>query len=191
MNWRSILATSASMAVGIALLTGAAAQQQQPRPQPQPQAQPQPPKPMKEEIVGSWRLLIVDGIRADGTKVPIYGPNPKGLAMFAPDGRYTITIMRDTRPKFAANDRLKGTPEEIKAAFDGGLAHFGTYTVNEADKSFTIRIEGSTYPNWDGTTQKRTITALAGDDFTWTNPTTAAPSAAGTSRVDLAWRRVK
>jgi hypothetical protein len=191
MDRRSILKGSAMTAVALtALAKTAAAQQPKQKQQPPPASPPPPPKPMKEEIVGSWRLLIVDAIQKDGTKVPLYGPNPKGLVIFTADGRYSIQIMRDIRPKIAANDRLKGTPAEIKSSLEGINTHFGSYTVNEADKTFTVRIEGSSFPNWDNTTQTRQITALVGDDFTWSNANPAAPSAGG-DRVDLAWRRIK
>jgi len=156
-------------------------------PQQQP---PEPPKPMKELIVGTWRLLVIDGIKADGSKVPLYGPNPRGMAIFTADGHYFVSNMRDVVPKFAANDRLKGTPAELKAAYESGLTQFGSYTLNEADKSLTLRIDGSSFPNWTGTTQKRTISALTGDDFVWTNTASAAPSMEA-ARTDLVWRRVK
>jgi len=194
MNWRSILATTFVTALGLGLLSVAPDAQQpkgQPKGQPQQQTPPPPPKLMKDEVVGSWRLLIIDAIQADGTKVPLFGPNPRGLAIFGAEGRYSLQIMRDIgRPKFAGNDRLKGTAAEHKATVEGIITHFGIYAVNEADKSLTLRIEGSSFPNWDGMTQKRTITALAGDDFTWTNASPSSPSAAG-DRIDLAWRRIK
>src|SRR2546430_2086933 len=127
MDRRSVLTGSAMTALALATLQkGAVAQQQQP-PRPPQQQPPQPPKPWKELIVGSWTLLVDDGIQPDGTKVPRYGPNPKGLLMFGADGRYSLQIMRDIRPKFAANDRLKGTADEMKAAYQGMISHFGTY----------------------------------------------------------------
>ena len=186
MYWRRILASAVVAGLCVATLSGPAPAQQ-PKSTPAPtQAQ----KSVKELIVGSWTLLIVDTIRPDGTHVPNYGPNPKGLVMFGPDGQYSLQTFRSIRPNFAANDRMKGTPDEIKAAFEGGSSHFGTYTVNEADRTLTFRIEGSAYPNWDGTTQKRLITALIGDDLTWTSATPSAPSRGG-ERTDLAWRRAK
>jgi len=194
MDRRSILAGSAIAALSIALLAGGvAAQQQPPRPQqPPPQQQPQPPKPMKEAIVGSWTLLLIDGIKADGTKMPLYGPNPKGMVIFGADGRYSQQIMRDTRRKFAANDRLKGTPEELKAAAEGINTQFGTYVVDEASKTLTQRIEGSSFPNWDNTVQKRTISALVGDEFVYVTetPSTIVPSL-GLVRTEIAWHRLK
>ena len=62
-------------------------------------------------------------------------------------------------------------------------AFFGSYGVNEADKTLTLRVDGSTYPNLEGTTQKRTITSLtAGDELTWTNPA---------NKGEVAWKWVK
>lgn len=186
MNRRSILTHSAWTALAaVSLIPKASAEQRQPSPPALPK------KPWKEDIVGSWRLLVVDNIQVDGTKVPIYGPNPRGLVMFGPEGGYSLQIIRDIgRPKIASNDRLKGTPEEIKAAFEGMISHFGTYVIDEASKTLTFRIEASSFPNWTETTQKRTVSALEADELVWTNENASAPSLGG-MRTDLAWHRVK
>jgi hypothetical protein len=52
---------------------------------------------------------------------------------------------------------LQGTPEENKAAVHGAIGTFGKYTVDEANKSFTVRFEASTYPNNTGTEQTRPL----------------------------------
>jgi hypothetical protein len=67
----------------------------------------------------------------------------------------------------------------------GSLAHFGTYAVNEADKSFTFRVESATFPNWDNTDQKRSF-VITGDEFKYSTPT---GTAGGT--VTLTWKRAK
>ena len=142
-----------------------------------------PPKSMKEAIVGTWSLLIDDAVKADGSHVPNFGPNPIGLAMFAADGQFSVTITRSGRRKFASNNRATGTADENKAVVTGSNAFFGTYMLNEADKTFALRVEGSTYPNLEGTTQKRTVTSLtAGDELTWTNPA---------NHGEVAWKWVK
>jgi len=186
MSTRRILGGSA-IATGLALILagGVGAQQQPPRPPQQPPAQQQAPKPWKDAIIGSWTLLIIDGVKADGTHVPLYGPNPKGVAMYGADGRYSQQVMRDVRPKFAANDRLKGTPAEQKAAVEGLNTHFGSYTVDEPGKVLTMRIEGSSFPNWNGTEQKRPFT-LAGDDLKW-----VTPAASGGGSAEVVWKRAK
>ncbi len=192
MTWRNMLSISAIAAVGLfgfSAVAQAQNAQQPPAARPAQPAQPaQPPKSMKEAIVGTWMLLIDDRINADGSQVPNFGPNPLGMVMFAADGHYSLQIMRAARPKFASNNRATGTADENKAAVQGTVAHFGTYSVNEADKSLTFRIEGSSFPNQEGAQQKRPITSLtAGDELTWNNPMPAG----GARQTLTAWKWVK
>lgn len=175
MNRRCTLGVAAVAAFALMLPVQSHAQNAQQRPQgaPEAKAPPQPPKPWKEAIVGSWSLLIDDSVKDDGTHQPNFGPNPEGMVIFSADGHFSLAITRVGRPKFAANNRGKGTPDEYKAAMSGANNFFGTYTVDEPNKTLTMRISGATYPNLEGTTQKRTITSLTqGDELTWTNPTT-------------------
>ena len=141
-------------------------------------------KMLKEQLVGTWTYVSVDTVRPDGSRVPMYGPNPTGLAIFDSSGRYILMTARTGQPKFASNNREEGTPEEYKAVVHGSIAHFGRYTVNEADKTITFHIETSTFPNWNGIEQKRPFT-LTGDELKWTT----AASSGGSAEVVL--KRVK
>jgi hypothetical protein len=125
----------------------------------------------KDQLAGTWTFVSVYTDRADGSRFEPWGPKPNGSAMFAPNGRYSIVVGRPDVPKFAAKDRLKGTAEENQAAVQGILAHFGTWSVNEADGTFTMKVEGSSFPNDIGTEQKRLVETLSGDELTFVNPT--------------------
>jgi hypothetical protein len=173
---RHLLSVCAITALGLAALPGASIAQQ---------------KSMKDQLVGTWTLLLSDGVKADGTHVPEFGPNPSGTLMFSPNGHYSVEIMRANLPKFASNNRDKVTTDESKAVAQGTLAHFGTYSVNEADKSFNLRIEASSFPNWNGTQQKRSITALTDDVLTYNVPNPAGATAPDITHVELVWRRAK
>jgi Lipocalin-like domain len=137
-------------------------------------------KTLKEQIVGTWAYVSVDIVRPDGSRVPLYGPDPQGLAVFDSTGHYILMTARAGQPKFASNSRTEGTPEEYKAVVHGSIAHFGTYTVNDVDKSITFHIETSTFPNWNGVDQKRPVT-LTRDELKWTT----AASSGGTAEVVL------
>jgi hypothetical protein len=126
-------------------------------------------KTLKEQVVGTWSYISVDTVRPDGSREHMYGPNPKGLVIFDSNGRYALVNARSDLAKFASNNRTQGTAEENKAVVLGSIAHFGRYTVNEADKTITFYIEGSTFPNWSGIEQKRPFT-LTGDELKWTTP---------------------
>ncbi len=186
MNRRNTLggvAIAAAFALMLPVWSQAQNAQQRPPAAEKPAAAPAAPKSMKEAIVGSWSLLIDDAVKADGTHQPNFGPNPNGMAMFSPDGHFTVAIARVGRPQFASKSRATGTPDENKAAMAGSNAFFGTYTIDEPTKMLTLRVEGATYPNLEGTTQKRLITSLtAGDELTWSNPQT---------KGEVAWKANK
>lgn len=138
-------------------------------------------KTLKEQLVGTWTYVSVDTVRPDGSRVPMFGPNPQGLAIFDGNGRYTLVLARSGQPKFASNNRMEGTPEENQAVVQGSISHFGRYTVNEADKTITFHIETSTFPNWNGAEQRRPFT-LSGDELRWVTP---GASAGGSAEVVL------
>jgi hypothetical protein len=137
-----------------------------------------------KDFVGTWTLISALSER-DGNKSDTFGPNAKGVLMFDANGHYMITFIGSNLPKFASNNRATGTADENKAVVGSSLAHFGTYVVNEADKSLTYRIESATFPNWDKTDQKRSF-VITGDELKYTVP---AGSAGGTGTVT--WKRVK
>jgi lipocalin-like protein len=135
-----------------------------------------------QDLVGTWQLVSNKNVRQDGTKVDIFGANPKGLYVFTSNGHFAIINARPDLPKFASNNRNEGTPEENKAIVQGSIALFGTYSVG--DKVLTLKVDASTWPSWTGTEQKRNIT-LSGDELKWS----LAASVGGTAEVVL--RRVK
>ena len=162
----TVVAVSA-LVLGTGLLANGAAQQ----------------KTLKDQLIGTWTFVGSTGKNPDGS--PIWGANPKGLLIFTDNGRYSSHIVRSDVPKFAAKNRLQGTPDENKAAVHGSIGTFGTYTVDEASKSFTVRFEASSYPNNTGTEQTRPFT-ITGDDLKITNP---ASSAGG--QTELTYKRAK
>jgi hypothetical protein len=178
-NRRNILTTSAIAILGVRLMSETSFAQGQPQ-------QTAPLKPMKELIVGSWNLLLVDTVSADGTRTPNYGPHPRGLTIFTADGHYSLQAMSDIRPKFVANDKLNGTADEYKAAVLGMISFFGRYTLDEEKKMLTMHLDASSYPNWDGTTQTRPITVLTDDVLTWITPVSSAGG-----RAEVSFRRAK
>jgi hypothetical protein len=170
MNRRGILSLSAMTVLGLALLPGSAVAQQ---------------KSLKDQLIGAWSILISDTVLADGTRAPTYGPNPNGIVIFDASGRYALELARSSNPKFASNNRNQGTAAENQAVMRGSLAHFGTYSVDEAGHTLIFHIESSSFPNWDRTEQKRPFT-ITGDDLKW-----LTPAGSGGGSVELYWRRVK
>jgi hypothetical protein len=150
--------------LGLALLPGSSVAQQ---------------KSLKEQLIGSWTLVSTDNVQQ-------FGSNPRGMLVFDGSGRYSIIFMRSNLPKFAANTADKGTSDENKAVVQGLVAHFGTYSVNETDKTITSRAEGSWFPNQVGTEAKRIVTSLTAEELKYTSPATAF----GTTAQSV-WKRAK
>jgi hypothetical protein len=139
---------------------------------------------LKEQLVGTWTLLAWEQKKGDGTKVERYGTSPNGIAFFDAGGRYIITVMRSDRAKYASNALWQGTAEENKETADGTTTYFGTYSISETDSSIAIHIEGSSFPNWNGTDQKCFVT-ITEEHLTLT----VRP--AGGDVVDVIWKRAK
>ena len=137
----------------------------------------------KEQLLGAWQLVSFSSVHADGSKLTVFGDHPNGIAFFDRTGHYVITVMRSDRPKYVANDRMLGTAEENKVTAQATITYFGTYTVSEPDRTLNIHVVGSSFPNWNGTDQKRSF-AVSADELKLTNP---VASTGGTTEV--VWKR--
>ena len=94
-------------------------------------------------------------------------PIPRPVPNFATG---PVFLRRDL-PKLTSNSRLSQTVEESQDITKGSIAHFGTYRVeeDEAGKALMLHIEGSTFPNWAGTEQRRSF-SLSGDELSYISP---------------------
>jgi hypothetical protein len=121
---------------------------------------------IKDEIVGAWTLVSVSVELANGSNVEPFGASPKGTIIFTPEGHFALFQSRGELPKLSSNDRANATPEEAAAIVGGSIAYYGTYSVNEAAKSLSVTLEGSTFPNLlDGRVQKRLVTSLTASEL--------------------------
>ena len=144
-------------------------------------------KSLKDQIVGTWNFVVAEVTAPDGKKSFPFGETPKGILIFTPDGRFAQIHVASDAPKIASNNRMTGTPEEYAAIMRRSLSVFGTWTVDEAKKTVTYNIVSSTFPNWEGEAQTRTIDKLTDDEFVNTNPNVAG----GRGSASNLYRRVK
>jgi len=164
-----VLTTLALLGSGIALPAGDAVAQQ---------------RSLKDQLVGTWIYASSTSTRADGAKTD--RPGLKGIVIYTSDGHFAFVSVRADLPKLANPDRARATAEEARAVVAGSIAYYGTYSINEADKVLTAKVEGSTYANLIGTDQKRIITSLTADEMKFTNPRT--PSGV---TLEFVWKRAK
>jgi len=172
MNRRGILGIFAIAASGLFLLTGNAVSQGK--------------KINPKQLIGHWTLVSADTTHPDGSHVQSFGSSPKGVAVFEPNGLFSVSLVNSDLPKFTSNNRDTGNADENKAVVQGSLFYFGTYSVSASDGTLGLEIEGSSFPNWTHVNQKRMITSLTANEVKWVNP---VASTGGTA--ELAWKRVK
>jgi hypothetical protein len=174
-NWRTsmkrrgILSLPLMLTLGIVMLPGAGLGQQ---------------KSLKDQIVGSWTLVQAVDTMADGTKTNPWGANPKGTYMFSADGRFTQMLIHTDLPKI--DNRMSGTPDQNKAIAQGIVAMYGSYTVDEANKTIIVKFEGSSFAKFVGTEGKRVITSINADEFRSANPATSTGG-----KAESIWKRAK
>ena len=128
-------------------------------------------KSASELIAGNWTLMIADNVSREGNNVPGFGLLPTGTARFGTDGRYSFEV-------------------GLSTGNQPGVAASGTYTLDEAGKALTLKVEESSAPNWKGTTQTGTVKFVSSDHLGWT---TSAPLVASSdfSGTELIWARAK
>jgi len=153
---RNILSLSAITTLGLVLLPFSTMAQ---------------PKLLKDQLVGTWVLTSWEQDMPNNQKLHRFGENPKGYHTFDANGRTFVMFARPDLPKIAANDPNKPTPEEAKAIAVGSIAYYGTYTVDEAGKVITMKLESSTYPNQLGSDQKRAVTSISPTELKMRNTT--------------------
>lgn len=140
-----------------------------------------------ETLTGTWSLVAVENVNPDGSKSLPYGENPNGLLIFDKSGFYAIQILKALRPKVAAGDKNKATPEENSALVQGNNSHFGLYSIETTGHTITFHVEHAFYPNWEGTTQERFYTLKDNElKYIVTNTTNG-----GAVTAAVVWRKNK
>ena len=153
----TVIGLSATFAAGLALLQGSAVAQQ---------------KSLKEQIQGPWSLASCNSTTANGEKSPYCANNSKGILILAGNGNYAMTVIAGGRKDSSA---------------PGVADNFGTWSVNEADKTLTRHVVGSLFPPLEGKDFKVNI-SLNEEEMRLVGDTNAAGEVA---HLDSTYRRFK
>ncbi|MEN9865649.1 MAG: hypothetical protein RL748_1239 [Pseudomonadota bacterium] len=108
-----------------------------------------------EKLIGNWFLVDYLFVTDSGEATYPWGPHFSGHIHYHPDGQMAVQIMKSDRSHFVGPDVLQGLPEETKAAFDGYIAYWGRYAVDQEQHCVSHFLEGCLFPNWIGTEFKR------------------------------------
>jgi len=109
-----------------------------------------------DKFIGAWRLLSAEFRNADDSLAESpYGSEPLGVLMYDAQGTMCAQISSKDRKPFAVADRMGGSAEEVRAAFQSYQAYFGTFKIDEKEHTVTHRVTQALLPNWAGSQQRR------------------------------------
>lgn len=149
--------------------------------------------PAANGIVGVWRLEGAVWSADDGSTWLPYGEKPDGLLFYDSAGWMSVSMMAANRadfdpPRESALDFERGSPAEVREAFNTYHAYCGRYELDLAECRVTHHIVGGLVPSYAGTSLVRTY-ELDGDFLTLRHPGMA--HADGIPRGGrVSWKRV-
>jgi hypothetical protein len=108
-------------------------------------------------LTGTWKLVSFHIQDPSGHLSYPFGKDARGRLIYESSGRMAVQLMDPNRPAFTSGDPLVTSEAEVRAAFGGYTAYYGTFTVNPDDLTIVHHIEAALLPNWVGTNQRRTF----------------------------------
>jgi hypothetical protein len=106
-------------------------------------------------FIGTWHLVSYESRdEAGGVEHPL-GREVIGQLMYDAEGNMSAFVARANVPPFASGDLSGGSDAEVRSAFDGFVAYFGTYSFNLRAGVVIHHVRSASYPNWTGTEQVR------------------------------------
>lgn len=130
---------------------------------------------IKDQMIGAWTLVEGTEVKSDGTKLV---PWTKGSLIVEPSGHLSFIVLAKNRPR----------TENVRIPVGQMVAWYGTYTVDEARKGYTAKIEGASWVPFEGAVRDQTV-VFSGDTMTTTGSKVATPE--GEITPVNTWRKVK
>lgn len=111
-------------------------------------------EPIKDKIIGTWKLVSWKYVNEQGGAIDFFGENPMGILMYDKAGYMNVQLMRSGRKNFNSESLTGGAWEEIKEAYLGYVGYYGRYWERTPGE-LVHEVEGSLFPNWVGREQVR------------------------------------
>ena len=106
---------------------------------------------MKDRLIGNWRLVSYESSEMSGRRGRPYG-DAVGRLSYDENGNMAGQVMRPDRAKVELGE---GHAQQVRAAYLGYIAYFGTYEVAPDGESVVHHVHGSLNPAWVGGRQVR------------------------------------
>src|SRR3982750_587314 len=106
---------------------------------------------MKERLIGNWRLISYETTEKGGRRGKPYG-EAVGRLSYDERGNMAGQVMRPDRNRVELGE---GNAQQVRAAYLGYIAYFGTYEVAPDHQSVVHHVHGALNPAWVGGDQVR------------------------------------
>jgi Lipocalin-like domain len=106
---------------------------------------------MKDRLIGTWELQSYETLEADGGRERPFG-QAVGRLTYDASGNMTGQVMRPNRPRVELGE---GGAQQVRAAYTGYIAYFGTYELSADGASVIHHVRGALNPAWVGGDQIR------------------------------------
>ena len=142
---------------------------------------------LRDQLVGTWRLVSSTQRLIDGTTRPDpqTGPHGQGYLIYTDTGRVSAVVANPDRPRWQSMQTP--TSDDLRTAFAGLVAYCGTFEVNEAGKFVVHHVEVDRMPNASGVDRKRFL-AFSGNQLILR---AAPPLPQGVTEMTIVWEKVE
>jgi len=142
---------------------------------------------IRDQLIGTWRLVTWEATTPDGETRAPFGPAPTGRLTYDRAGSMTAQVMAAGRLAFSVEDKSLASADDVKSAIATYEAYFGTYDIDEGERTVIHRVEGALFPNWVGTEQRRFV-EFSGSHLVLRTP--PLPYGGTTITARIVWGRV-
>ena len=105
------------------------------------------------QLVGNWTLVSYVTENPDGSRGRPYG-NAIGRLSYDEHGHMAGQVMRPDRTLVTPGDWQS---QQVRSAYAGYIAYFGTYEVDAGGDTVMHHVQGALNPGWVGGVQVRRI----------------------------------
>lgn len=121
-------------------------------------------------LPGCWLYAEAYTQFADGTVGYNFTPNPAGRFVIVREPQIYLHGVMSPDLALIASGKLKVlTDAEAQMIATNQLTHYGSWAADPAAGTLTVQIVKSTFPNFDGITQVRTVTKLTETELEYVN----------------------
>ena len=108
-----------------------------------------------EAFLGSWGLVSFEHLLPSGEVSKPFGDSPSGLILYEADGHMSAQLSVGNPARLAYEDPDRANAQEAAEAWRMYFGYWGSFKVH-AEKGVVVhRVEGCSFPNWNGTEQAR------------------------------------